>query len=83
MGKVPEQLAGDTDLTFFPSPEKAEERPQRAAGWLEPLGFRLGHHFCLQNNEPLGPGTSLLSASGRLRNNLQPLATVGAVSQAS
>ena len=37
MGKVPEQRAGDTDLTFFLSPEKAEERPQRKgssmAGW--------------------------------------------------
>lgn len=72
LGRVPEQLPGDTDLTFFGSPEKQKKGPSGWHGWLEPLGFRLGHHFCLQNNEPWGPRTSLLSASSRLRNNLQP-----------
>lgn len=68
------QSSSQVIQTWLSSSAQRRQRkgPSEWHGWLEPLGFRLGHHFCLQNDEPWGPRTSLLSASSRLRNNLQP-----------
>lgn len=75
--KVPEHLSGDRNSWFsFVIPLKGEERPKpHGCGW-KPVCPGPRRCLCLQSNKPSGQWTSLLSARGRLRNNLQPLATI-------